>query len=52
MNGYSEWRKSDRQAFRFTLSEDDEIFGVAGWLTGRMEVTRGRLTSEFHHHHP
>jgi SOS response associated peptidase (SRAP) len=23
-------RKSDRQAFRFTLSGDDEIFGVAG----------------------
>lgn len=30
MNGYYEWRKSDRQAFRFTLSGDDEIFGVAG----------------------
>ena len=29
MNGYYEWRKSDKQAFRFTVG-DDQIFGVAG----------------------
>ena len=28
MNGYYEWRKSDRQAFRFTTH--DELLGVAG----------------------
>jgi putative SOS response-associated peptidase YedK len=30
MNGYYEWRKSDRQAFRFTVGDDNQLFGVAG----------------------
>jgi putative SOS response-associated peptidase YedK len=30
MNGYYEWRKSDRQAFRFTVGENNQPFGVAG----------------------